>query len=414
METTVDVLIIGGGPSGLATGIVCARQGLRTLICEKRALPADKACGEGIMPTGLAYVERLDVKRYLRNHFPFEGIRYFSRNGNTTRAAFREGPGWGIPRLELSRALLRRASELDCLEIRTETRATPLQTNGNRAHKLIEVQVGSDLVKTRLLVGADGLNSTVRKWAGLQGVKGKEQRWGARQHFQIVPWSRDVEVHWGDGVEAYITPCGEDLVGVAFLWDQKQHPHVPGGKRFIPAFLESFPFLQERIGKVPAMDSTLAIGPMQRNAVEPIADGVLLIGDAAGYLDALTGEGLSLAFAQALSLEDTVVPILLGSRHNDMLSAQDLVAYRRSYRAITRPYYQMTHLVLWLSHHPTFVEHIIRLLAKQPALFQSLLSANMGLIPLWKVAVRGIRNAIRTKRREGIQYADDPSSVSGK
>jgi flavin-dependent dehydrogenase len=387
VDTEVDVLIIGGGPAGLAAGIVCGRRGLRTLLCEKRSLPANKACGEGVMPTGVAYLERLGVRPFLRDggYFPFEGICYVSPKGRTASAVFQEGPGWGIPRLELSRALLQRAMEVDCLEIRTEVQATPVPGEARGEQDKLWVKVGSDCIGTKLLVGADGLNSTVRRWAALQRSKGAYQRWGTRQHFQIAPWSRNVEVYLNDGLEAYITPCGENLVGVAFLWDRKRHPRLPGGDRLIPALLEAFPALQRRLQNAPVSDTALAVGPLQRNAIRPVMDGVLLIGDAAGYLDALTGEGISMAFAQALALEETVVPIL--RERNGMLSRHDLSAYERAYRAIVRPYYQMTHVVLWLSRHPVFSEQAVRLLGHEPALLQSMLSANMGLIPLWQVAL---------------------------
>ncbi|HEX5807852.1 MAG TPA: NAD(P)/FAD-dependent oxidoreductase, partial [Anaerolineales bacterium] len=321
MDTEVDVLIIGGGPAGLAAGIVCGRRDLRTLVCEKRSLPANKACGEGVMPTGVASLERLGVNLHIEHYFPFEGIRYYSPMGETASAAFREGVGWGIPRLELSRALRQRALELDCLEIRTETQAVPIAVDGAGEHKRLRVKVGEDIISTRLLVGADGLNSAVRRWAGLQGSKGVHQRWGARQHFQVAPWGREVEVHWNDGLEAYITPCGENLVGVAFLWDRKRHPTLPGGDRLITTLLDAFPVLVERLRNACVGDAALAVGPLQQNAIGPVADGVLLIGDAAGYLDALTGEGISLALAQALALEKTVLPILLG--HEEMLSCND-------------------------------------------------------------------------------------------
>ncbi len=398
MDREVDVLIIGGGPAGLAAGIVCGRNGLRTMVCEKRALPADKACGEGLMPTGVAYLERLGVKQRIQQYFPFEGIRYFSPKGRTAGGAFREGAGWGIPRLELSWALLQEALKLNSLEICAEEQATPIQIEGANENKWLWAKVGKDYVRTRLLIGADGLNSVVRRWTGLEGPRCHPRRWGIRQHFQITPWSRDVDVYWSNGLEAYITPCGENLVCVAFLWDRKYLPHLPGGDKLFQTLLEYFPSLKKRLSNILISDSALAMGPMQRKVVQPVADGVLLIGDAAGYLDALSGEGISLALAQALCLEKTVVPFLLASGRKGILSAVNLSAYKQAHQAITRPYYQMTNLLLWLSHHPNLVEQAIRLLAHQPALFQALLSANMGLIPLWQAPYVASAKAIAPRK----------------
>lgn len=389
MEFEVDVLIIGAGPAGLAAGIACGQRGLRTLVCDKRQLPADKACGEGVMPTGLMHLKQLGVKPYLRagRHFPLNGIRYLSPRGTTARADFREGPGWGIPRLDLSKAMLQRASRLETLEIRTEVKADSMGVEENR----VRVKVDGECIAARLVIGADGLNSSVRRWAGLEAGKGPHRRWGVRQHFCVRPWGQEVEIHWGNGMEAYVTPCDEALVGVAFLWDRERHPYLPGGERLIPALLEAFPELSRRLKNAPISDSPLAVGPMQRKAIGPIADGVLLMGDASGYLDALTGEGLSLAFAQALALEETVLPRFLETQ-TGILSLQDLADYQRAYQDIMRPYYQVTHLVLWLSRHPALAEQAIGWLGRNPGMFQSLLSANMGLLPLWKVAFsRAIR-----------------------
>ncbi len=381
MDADVDVMIIGGGPAGLSAGIVCARHGLRTIVCEKHLLPADKACGEGVMPTGLSYLEQLGVKSHLAegHYFPFDGIRYFSPQGKVASATFREGPGWGIPRLDLSAALLQRAGELDCLEIHAGVSSIPIRVDRDGKHGRIWIQAGNDRVKARLLIGADGLNSMVRRWAGLQGPRGIHQRWGVRQHFQVALWSHKVEVHWNTGLEAYVTPCGENLVGVAFLWDRQRHPHLQGGNKLIPALLQNFPALTEHLRDAEVRDAPLAAGPMQQRATQPTAEGVLLMGDAAGYLDALTGEGISLALAQALAFEKTIVPMLLASKENGLLSTREMAAYEQAYHAIMQPYYRLTHPVLWLSRHPILAEQVIGLLGLWPRLFQSLLSANMGL-----------------------------------
>ena len=386
MQREVDVLIVGAGPAGLSAGIVLAQEGLRTLICERGRLPVDKVCGEGIMPTGLADLERLGVKQHLTSEYihPFRGIRYYSAGGHLAGAPFAAGPGWGVRRTALSAALWQRARELHRLTVCDGTQATPLV----RTAEGITVQVGrNNQIKTRLLIGADGLRSRVRRWAGLDGPPRALKRWGVRQHFTIVPWSEYVEVHWGSGIEAYITPCGPEQVSIAFLWDPARFCDVRGGADFFSSLLQTFPQLRARLAGAAVCDSPGAIGPMCRTAIAPVGDRVLLIGDAAGYLDAITCEGISLATAQALSLAQSVAPLLKDHRQG-RLNARDLGAYASAWRGIVRPYYQLTRLVLWLSCHPVLAERAIGALERQPDVFQHLLAANMGLTSPWALSAR--------------------------
>jgi flavin-dependent dehydrogenase len=364
---------------------VLAQHGLRSLLCEQKEFPVDKACGEGVMPTGLAQLNRLGVTRYLAaaDFYPLAGIRYHSAAGRTATAAFAEGPGWGIRRTALSAALYQRARELECLEIRQGVRAEPV----DRTAGYVTVRVGRERIVTRLLIGADGLNSGVRRWAGLDGGGRSLRRWGARQHSQLRPWSDYVEVYWGNGIEAYVTPCAPEQVGVAFLWDQARYKEVQGGRTLFASLLHAFPQLQARLEGARPTTTVLAVGPLHRKAKAPIADGVLLLGDAAGYLDAITGEGISLAMAEALLLQKTIVPLWPRPGAQGILSKSELAAYAQGYGAVVRPYYRMTGLLLRLSRYPALVERIIAVLAQQPDSFQHLLSANMGLASLWSPAV---------------------------
>lgn len=112
-----------------------------------------------------------------------------------------------------------------------------------------------------------------------------------------------------------------------------------------------------------------------------MADGVLLIGDAAGYLDAITGEGISLALSSALALGKTVAPLLKNNACTP--SASQLAHYARAYNALMRPHYQLTRLALLLSRHSRIAGHVIGALARDRGAFQHLLSANMGQASLW-------------------------------
>ena len=399
-EERVDALIVGAGPAGLAAGTVLARNGLRVLLCDRRRLPIDKACGEGLLPTGLGHLEELGARRFLdpAEVRPFVGIRFWTPSGQSAAAEFAEGPGWGIRRLELSRAMERAARSWAGLEIVEgtpvhELSATPQGTR---------VRLGERLVMARLVIGADGLNSRVRRWAGLEGRPAWLARMGARQHFQIAPWSDYVEVLGGPGIEAYVTPCGKERVGVSFLWDRRRYRDVPGGPGMMRSLLQAFPELERRLQGAPPASSPRSSGPLCRAATKRCSDGVILIGDAGGYLDACTGEGLSLAFAQALALERTVAPLL--ARGEGKPRRGELRAYARACRRITRSYYLGTRLQLFVNRRPVLAERWVAALARHPDVMQHLLSANMNRAAYWPGWSGAVRILFAMCSRRGAEF----------
>ena len=371
----IDVLVVGGGPAGMAAGISFGRAGLRTLVCERGSLPADKPCGEGVMPTGLQYLERLGVSAYLdQDHTrPFSGIHYLSTTGAGASARFAEGPGQGIRRTELSRAFCERARTIDALEVCSRTPVTL----GLRGPNGTEAWLDGRKVTARLIVGADGFRSEVRRWAGLQGVTPRRRRFAVQQHFRREPWSEYVEVHWARDAEAYVTPCGRGEVGLAVLWAAEEKK-TGGGRRLMESMLSRFPRLNASLQGARPSAGARAIGPMHQVARAPVSDGVGLVGDASGYLDAITGEGISLALAQVQALYDSVGPWMLS---NDRVpTARELQGYSRRISGMVRQHRLITRLVLFLSRNPRLAERAIKGLGRQPELFRWLLSANMGAV----------------------------------
>lgn len=395
-----DAVIVGAGPAGLAAAIVLARNGWHVLVCAGQPLPIDKPCGEGILPTGVGLLRRLDVLKHLDpdQMHPFKGIRIRTSSGQTAEAPFLEGPGLGIRRLNLSQALVRSARQWPNLEIReTVVRGV---CPGPRA---MEVQFHDGMVRARLVIGADGLNSRVRRWAGLEGGLGRYRRLGMRRHFHLPPWSEYVEVLHGPGIEAYVTPCGPGLTGVAFLWEAARNPQLRGG---FAALLRAFPDLQRRLEGIRPASAPLGKGPLHRRALGQCSDGMLLIGDAAGYLDACTGEGISLALAQALALEDCLAPLL--RRSTGTITRQQLGAYERSFRDIVRPYVIATHLLLFLKRHPAWFDRIVITMHDNPDLLQWLFSAQMGQASFWpdrSDLFRLVRGFVAARRRTTKSHA---------
>jgi menaquinone-9 beta-reductase len=387
----LDVLIAGGGPAGLAAGIVLASCGIQTLICEKGRLPMDKACGEGIMPTGVGELDRLGVRGHIGSddYRPILGVRYVLKDGKSIKASFKEGVGMGISRLSLSQGLMTKAQEFkSCLKINEGERVEAV----GREDMRIVVRTTSATYHPTLLILATGTKSTTLDKQDPVTLPRRNMRWGAKQHYRLNPWSNAVEVYWGEGMEAYVTPLQEELVCIAYLWDRSLHPSIPGGKKLISSLEDNFPDLRNRLQVSDPIGPPISTGPMERRIHKTIGEGYLRMGDAAGYLDALTGEGISLALSQAAALQSTVVPHIEMRRTTGMsLTETDLQAFARTHKRIIRPYLQVTEIALWLNQHSEEANRLFWVLRKNPEYFQQVLSANMGKAPLWPGFMRSLK-----------------------
>ncbi|HZU49962.1 MAG TPA: NAD(P)/FAD-dependent oxidoreductase [Mycobacterium sp.] len=303
-----DLLVVGGGPGGLATAIHARAQGLSVIVAEPKESPIDKACGEGLMPGGLEELTSLGVEPA---GLPFRGIAYISEH-RRAEASFRSGPGRGVRRTTLHAALAARAKEQDTAWIKTRVTAVEQDADGVTAAGL----------RAKWLVAADGLHSPTRRAMGIKSVAGKPRRFGVRRHFRVPAWSEFVEVHWSPWGEAYVTPVEPDLVGVAIL-----SRHRPD--------LAWFPWLACRLRDAPP-GRARGCGPLRQIVSRRVAGRVLLVGDAAGYEDALTGEGISLAVKQAAAAVTAIV--------DDAPSS-----YETAWRRITRDYRMLTRALVLAS-----------------------------------------------------------------
>ncbi|WLQ44763.1 FAD-dependent monooxygenase [Streptomyces laculatispora] len=328
----IDLLVAGGGPAGLAAAIRAARLGLETVVVEPRASPIDKACGEGIMPSGVAALRALGVE--VTGH-QLRGIRYVE-GARSAEAAFRGRTGLGVRRTELHSALHGRAVELG-------VRIVPGKVADVRQS---EDRVSAGGLTARWMIAADGLHSPLRRELGLDGPGTAVRRYGQRRHYRVAPWTEFVEVHWSRRGEAYVTPLGNGLVGVAVL---------SGERRSYEEHLTAFPRLAASLSGRDA-GPVRGAGPLRRRALGRRAGRVLLAGDAAGYVDALTGEGVALALATAAAAVDS----LAVGRPQD---------YPPRWTRLTRRHRLLTEGLLAVARHPATARLIVPAAYRAPAVF---------------------------------------------
>jgi flavin-dependent dehydrogenase len=333
----IDLLVAGGGPAGLATAILGARAGLEVVVVERRHGPVDKACGEGLMPHAVALLQSLGVEAPGK---PFHGITYLDGRRRVT-GRFRGGAGRGVRRTALHAGLLEAATAAG---VRIEHRDVgPLSQNATSVH--------CSGFHARYLAAADGLHSPIRAALGLARPSGGPRRWGIRRHHLMTPWSDCVEVYWSDDAEAYVTPVADDCVGIAIVTSRK------GG---FDAHLGEFPALRQRVhGQAHGPDR--AAGPLRQRVRSRTAGRVLLVGDAAGYVDALTGEGLGIAFGAA----ELLVECVAADRPED---------YDRRWRRMSRRYRLLTAAVLQASAVRPLRSRIVPAAAQFPGVFRGVVN----------------------------------------
>lgn len=343
----VDLVVVGGGPAGLATAIHGRLAGLRVSVLERSAPPIDRACGEGVMPEGAAQLEKLGVRIAPDQQRPFSGVRYVEGD-LVAEGSFHDRAGLGIRRTVLHRALVERAAELG-VDLRWKTVVNGLTDGG--------VATDGGEISGRWIVGADGRSSRVRSWAGLDGAPPRAGRYGVRRHYRIAPWSDRVEVHWGSDCEAYVTPVGPELVGVALMWS--------GSAGGFDDVLERLTGLAMRVSDAPRASRDAGAGPFGGRARRASHSNVALVGDAACCLDPITGEGISLALQASEALVSAV-------------SAGDLHRYRIAHERIVRAARTFNRMVLLLGRLPRFRARVVRVLAVRPDQFDRLLAARRG------------------------------------
>lgn len=364
MGYDTDVFIVGGGPAGLAAGIALRARGFQVIVADGVAPPITKACGEGLLPDGLAALRELGVELQESDGYPLRGIR-FEDSGASVRAEFPIGQGLGVRREILHQRMLERAR--DCgVTFMWNTPITGLRHGG--------VVAGGTEIRVRWVIGADGSRSRVRQWSGLENLTPDRGRSAYRQHFRAKPWTDFTEIYWADGAQAYVTPVGSEEICVAII---SSNPNERVGEA-----LRSFP-------KLAGLLQGAALASRERGArtgmfglKQVFRGNIALIGDASGGVDAITGEGLCLGFRQATALADALV-------------RGTLEGYQAAHRRLFRRPRFMGNLLLLMNRRAGVRKRTMRAMEAAPHLFEGMLAYHVGAARLLQLATTGTLLGLR-------------------
>jgi flavin-dependent dehydrogenase len=344
-----DIFIIGGGPAGLAAAIAARQQGFEVVVADSATPPIDKPCGEGLMPDGISALADLGVTIPPEDSYPFRGIRFVS-SGIKVDASFPAGQGFGVRRTKLHSLMIDRAAAAG-VNLLWQTVVTGLHPDG--------VWLGTNLVRSRWIVGADGVHSRVRKWAGLDENISQQRRFAFRRHYRVAPWTSCMELHWGSNCQIYVTPVATDEICVAAI---SRDPRLR-----IDAVLEQFPAVENRLKGLERTSAERGAVSATRKLCHVYRGRTTLIGDASGSVDTITGEGLCLAFRQAIVLSQS-------------FTAGSLESYQARHRTLARRPALMSWLMLTLETRDSLRRRVMQAFAHRPQTFARMLALHVGAV----------------------------------
>jgi flavin-dependent dehydrogenase len=363
-----DVAVVGAGPAGAAAALFAARRGLRVIIVDKQAFPRDKPCGEGLMPSGRPALRELGLEAAVLSGGapPLQGIQFGQVDEPPAAVPFPahdgEQAGLGIRRLTFDAQLAEALGHHSRIQFSPQTEARDIRRDSDGMSTVITT---TGELRARFVALADGLRSGLRHRLGWTVGPRPPHRYGIVGHWvmdaPVDPW---VRITFDRGLEVYEGPVADNQRMVALLCYQDRMREFGG--QLESRYRTIAQAIRPGLRQADLLGSVSAVGPFWYGATTVADRGIFLIGDAAGFTDPITAEGIATGLRQARAFA------------NALASPNPERAYRRAHGQITKDPHRVAALFLRLSRTSTLVDRAIRNHGHSPQTLSKLLGIGFG------------------------------------
>ena len=301
MKPDCDVLVVGAGPSGAVAAIVLARAGVNVRVLDRARFPRFKLCGDSVNPGAMAILDRLSLRGAVAGALPVDGMIVTGPDGTRSQGTYGAGQqGRILSRHRFDHALVNAARAAGaCVEEEVLVRQ-PLLSDG-RVHG-VEVLINgrSCRLTSRLVIAADGASSRLARAVGIARHARRPRRWAVGAYFDCVgPVERAAsggcfgEMHLRHDRYIGIAPLPGGLVNACVVTADRGALQKP--MQLLLDTLRSDPAFASRFADARPVTRAVCLGPLSVEASASGVPGLLLAGDAAGFIDPMTGDGLRFA-----------------------------------------------------------------------------------------------------------------------